>query len=134
LELGKHVQAIGVFRSLGGASVEDPDVAVTNLLHDWKQDQAALLARFDTNHDGTLSPAEWEIARAAARRQVQGARAAEVRPPSVNVLADPMDGRAFLLAGSDGESLARRLRHRALAAISWFVGSSAALTWMLTRV
>jgi hypothetical protein len=134
LELGKHVQAIGAFRSVGGASVEDPDVAVTNLLHDWKQDQAALLARFDTDHDGTLSPAEWEKARAAARRQVQDTRAAEVRPPSVNVLAEPMDGRAYLLAASDGESLARRFRRRALAAISWFVGSSAALTWMLTHV
>ena len=134
LELGKHVQAIGAFRSVGGASVEDPDVAVTNLLHDWKQDQAALLSRFDADRDGTLSPAEWEKARAAARRQVQDARAAEVRPPSVNVLADPMDGRAYLLAASDGESLARRFRRRALAAISWFVGSSAALTWMLTHV
>jgi hypothetical protein len=93
-----------------------------------------LLARFDTDHDGTLSPAEWEQARAAARRQVQETRAAEVRPPPVNVLADPVDGRAYLLAASDGESLARRFRRRALAAISWFVGSSAALTWMLTRV
>jgi len=45
-----------------------------------------------------------------------------------------MDGRSYLLAASDGESLARRFRRRALAAISWFVGSSAALTWMLTRV
>jgi hypothetical protein len=45
-----------------------------------------------------------------------------------------MDGRAFLLAASDGESLAQRFRRRALAGISGFVGTSAVLTWMLTHV
>ena len=61
-------------------------------------------------------------------------RAAEVPPPSLSVLADPMDGRSYLLAASDGESLARRYRRRALAGIGGFVGSSAALTWMLMHL
>jgi hypothetical protein len=52
----------------------------------------------------------------------------------VNVLSDPGDGRAFLLAASEGESLAQRFRRRALAGVGGFVGSSAALTWMLTHV
>jgi E3 Ubiquitin ligase len=134
LQAHEHVYAIGAFRSLGGAGAEDTETAAANLLHDWKKDQAALLARFDTNHDGTLSAAEWEQARAAARRQVLDGRAAEVRPPSVNVLGDPTDGRAFLLAASDGETLARRFRRRAVAGIGGFVGSCAALTWMLTHV
>jgi hypothetical protein len=134
LQPHEHVYAIGAFRSLGGASVEDPESAAAELLHAWKQDQAALLARFDTNHDGTLSSGEWEQARAAARRQVLDARAAEVQPPSLNVLSDPMDGRSYLLAASDGESLARRFRRRALAGIGGFVGSSAALSWMLMHV
>ena len=134
LQADEHVYAIGAFRSLGGAGAEDTETAAANLLHEWKKNQAALLARFDTNHDGTLSAAEWEQARAAARRQVLDGRAAEVRPPSVNVLGDPMDGRAFLLAASDGETLARRFRRRAVAGIGGFVGSCAALTWMLTHV
>jgi hypothetical protein len=50
------------------------------------------------------------------------------------VLADPADGRSFLLAACDGKSLARRLRRRALAAIGGFLASSATLTWMLTHV
>jgi hypothetical protein len=91
LQAHEHVYAIGAFRSLGGAGAEDPETAAANLLHDWKKDQAALLARFDSNHDGTLSTGEWELARAAARRQVLDARSAEARPPSVNVLGDPMD-------------------------------------------
>ena len=134
LQAHEHVYAIGAFRSLGGAGTEDTETAAAGLLHDWKKDQAALLARFDTNHDGTLSAAEWEQARAAARRQVLDGRAADLRPPSVNVLGDPMDGRAFLLAASDGETLARRFRRRAAAGIGGFIGSCAALTWILTHV
>jgi E3 Ubiquitin ligase len=134
LQLHQHVYAIGAFRSLGGAGACDTETEAANLLHDWKQNQTALLARFDRNRDGTLSAAEWEQARLAARQQVQAAHAADTRPPSVNVLGDPMDGRAFLLAACDGESLAQRFRRRALAGIGGFVGSSAALTWMLTHV
>ncbi len=134
LQADERVYAIGAFRSLGGASVEDPETAVAELLHAWKKDPAALLTRFDTNHDGTLSAAEWEQARAAARREVLEHRAAETRPPSMNVLSDPGDGRSFLLAACDAETLARRFRYRALAGIGAFVGSSAALTWMLLNV
>ena len=134
LQPREHVYAIGAFRSVGGISIESPDGAMGELLREWKRDQSTLLARFDSNHDGTLSSAEWDLARAAARKQVLDGRAAVARPPSVNVMEDPMDGRSFLLAASDGESLARRFRRRALAGIGGFVGSSAALTWMLTHV
>jgi hypothetical protein len=134
LQIQEHVCALGAFRSEGGVSVDDPDAAVTELLHQWKQDQAALLKRFDTNHDGALSAAEWEQARAAARKEVMDGRAADTRTPSLHVLGEPTDGRCFLLAASEGGSLARRFRRRALAGIGGFVGSAAALTWMLTHV
>lgn len=134
LQTNEQLYAIGAFRSLGGAGVDDPDAAVAELLRQWKQDQAGLLARFDINHDGALSSAEWEQARAAARRQVLDHRMSETRAPSLNVLAHPADGRAFLLAASDGESLAQRFRRRALAGVGGFVGTSAALAWMLSHV
>jgi hypothetical protein len=134
LQIQEHVCALGAFRSEGGISVDDPDAAITDLLHQWKQDQAALLQRFDTNHDGTLSAAEWELARAAARKQVMDGRAADTRTPSLHVLAEPMDGRCFLLAACEGGSLARRFRRRALGGIGGFVGSAVALTWMLTHL
>ncbi len=126
--------AIGSFRSLGGASVESPDTAAASLLRAWKEDQAGLLARFDSNHDGIISAEEWDRARAAARRQVMDGRAGAALAPSLNVLAQPADGRSFLLAASDGETLAQGFRRRALAGVGGFVGSSAALTWMLTRL
>jgi hypothetical protein len=134
LEIQEHVCALGAFRTEGGLSVDDPDAAITEVLRQWKQDQAGLLKRFDANGDGTLSVAEWEQARAAARKQVMDGRAADTRTPSLHVLAEPTDGRCFLLAASEGGSLARRFRRRALAGIGGFVGSAAALTWMLTHV
>jgi E3 Ubiquitin ligase len=134
LQIGDHVCALGAFRSEGGVSVDDPDAAVTDLLHRWKQDQAALLKRFDADHDGVLSAAEWEQARAAARQEIMRGRAADTRTPSLNVLAEPMDGRCFLLAASEGGSLAKRFRQRALVGIGGFVASAAALTWTLTHL
>ncbi len=134
LEPQQPLYAIGAFRSMGGISVENPDAAVAELLRTWKQDQAGLLARFDANHDGALSSTEWDQARAAARKQVLNDRAADIKPPSLNVLSHPADGRAFLLAASDAESLAQSFRRRALAGIGGFVGTVAALTWIFTHV
>jgi hypothetical protein len=134
LEQHEQLYAIGSFRSLGGVSVDSPDRAVAELLRGWKQDQTSLLARFDTDHDGVISAAEWDRARAAARQQVVAAAAARPEAPGINVLSKPEDGRAFLLAASDEQTLARRLRRRAAAGVAGFVASCTALTWMLTRL
>jgi len=120
--------ALGVYRSVGGAGEQDAELAAAQLLHQWKQDQAALLARFDADRDGKLSAGEWERARAAAHAEARNAPLG----PSVNMLVDPMDGRAFVLAARDAAVLARGFRRRAALGIAGFVGSSAALTWMLT--
>jgi hypothetical protein len=49
----------------------DLAAATAAKLHEWKQDQASLLARFDADHDGRLSPAEWESARQAVARECE---------------------------------------------------------------
>jgi hypothetical protein len=134
LESHQEIHSIGLFRSLGGVRVDDGEAAAGALLHDWKQDQAALLARFDANHDGRISAEEWEQAREAARAEAQRQRATEERRPMVNVLADPEDGRAFLLAALEGESLARRFRRKVLAGAAGFVAGVAALAWTLEHV
>jgi E3 ubiquitin ligase len=135
LEPHETVCALGAYRSLGSHCVESPDGAAAQLLHDWKQDQKALLARFDRNHDGVLDADEWDQARAAAHQQVVDHMAAQPpQPPGLNVLSKPEDGRAFLLSASDGGYLARRLRRNAIAGIAACVGSSAALVWMARHV
>ena len=103
------VNVIGDFRTVGGIASEDFEGEVARLLAQWKQDQPALLQRFDTNHDGVLSQAEWEVARAAARRTI-----AEQPPrpaaPNLNVMMHPQDKRPYLIAAGDLRKLAWRLR------------------------
>lgn len=134
LETQERLYAIGSFRSLGGVSVDSPDRAVAELLRGWKQDQASLLTRFDADHDGIISAAEWDRARASAREQVVRTACARAEGSGINVLSKPADGRAFLLAASDEQTLARRFRRRAAAGVAGFVASCSALTWMLTRL
>jgi len=137
LEPHETVCALGAYRSLGGVSVASPEDAAAELLHEWKKDQKTLLARFDRNHDGVLDADEWDEARKAAHQQaLDGMMAQPPQPPGMSVLSEPEDGRAFLLSGSDGESLARRLRRNAVAAVAACVGSSAALAtvvWVVTH-
>jgi hypothetical protein len=126
--------ALGSYRSIGGAGAEATDDAVARLLHDWKEDQAALVARFDTNHDGRIGVAEWEAARAAAREQVLAASATAPVPAPRHVLASTADGRPFVLASSSRELLARGFRLQALASVSVFVAVLAALAWIMTNL
>jgi hypothetical protein len=134
LESGSHLYAIGQFRTAGGVVTGDADAQTGSLLHEWKSDQAALLARFDGNHDGRLDATEWEQARVAAREQVAAARRSQAPAAKVNALADPGDGRVFLLAACDRETLTRRFRAQAIASITGFLGATAALAWLLIRV
>jgi len=126
--------AIGEFRMQGGSFAQDPEQQAAALLHDWKNDQATLLARFDANHDGVLSAAEWDLARAAARRRVQADGISKPIDPGVQVLAEPGDGRAFLLAAADGESLAWKFKVRGLAGVAAFIAAAAACAWVLSGV
>jgi hypothetical protein len=134
LQSHEPVCALGEFRSIGGIGAEDPDDAVARLLHDWKQDQKTLLARFDRDRDGVLSGAEWDLAREAARQQAVGGMLAKPPAPTQSLLCKPEDGRAFLLSASDASSLARRLRLKALTGFAACLGSSAALAWMVAHV
>jgi E3 Ubiquitin ligase len=144
LQPREPLYALGSYRSLGGildgANVESPDRAVAELLRQWKQDQKTLLERFDSNHDGVLDGDEWEWARAAARQEVvehmvvQSQRQPQPQTSGSCVLSKPADGRAFLLAASDGGLLARRLRWKALGGIAACLGSSAAFGWVVTHL
>jgi hypothetical protein len=131
LQPNECLYTLGAFGVAGGVRADDPDAAVAALLHDWKQDQKSLLARFDDNHDGVLSSEEWGRARAAARQQILDHASAQPQTPSISVLSQPMDGRVFLLAALDGRSLSRRLRWRAATAIAAFVSFSVAFVYAL---
>src|SRR6185312_10376917 len=51
--------------------VESIETEVGKTVVAWKHDQAALLAKFDRDHDGRIDAEEWEAVRAAARKEVE---------------------------------------------------------------
>ena len=116
----EHVNVIGEFRTVGGIEATDVTGEVMRLLSDWKQDQPALLRRFDTNHDGVLSQVEWARARQLARLQIEQQAPAAPRPKA-NVVVQPQDHRPFLVAACDLKALARRSRWVAAALLSGFL-------------
>ena len=118
----EFIFALGFFHTQGGdagAAVINDEVA--QLLHDWKQNQADLLRRFDTNHDGQIDQQEWEAARQAAREQVliQEQQAAQ-RPP-VDVLSQPRDDRRFIISTRQEKNVVRRFQLWAAACLLVFV-------------
>lgn len=118
----EQLDAIGEFRSVGGVQGVDQEQAVAELLRRWKQDQAALLQRFDANRDGVLGADEWERARDAARREVDGRLLAET-PASYNVLMKTGDDRPFLIAAEDLGKVSRGFKVQAFIAVAAFIGA-----------
>jgi hypothetical protein len=111
LAVGERLCVMGELRS--HSEVGDVNAATAAKLHQWKQDQRALLGRFDANHDGKLDAAEWEAARraAACEAQAQTLQSAIVR---VSVIAEPTNGEPFLIAPLSANQLERRERLFAL--------------------
>jgi len=130
----KPIVAIGSYHSRGGASIENPDIAVAALLREWKADQDQLLSRFDINRDGVLSADEWEMARTAARQYVNEDQTAESQTAGVSILCKPADGRPFVLAASDPSALLKQLYQKASISFIAFLATVAAMAWLLEHI
>jgi len=117
LGVGAQLCVMGELRS--HSEVGDLDAAIAAKLHEWKQDQQTLLARFDLDRDGQLSAAEWEAARQAAARESQSeSLAAPIARTSV--ISQPRNGEPFLIAPRSSGQLARR--ERLYAALDFALG------------
>lgn len=112
-------------------TARDAHADVGELLGSWKADRPGLLQRFDLDASGVIDDAEWQLARAEARRQVGRAHEAIRATPATDVVQRRADGQLFLIASVDS----RRL-HRSYAAWAWFhlaalLGASTAIAWLL---
>jgi hypothetical protein len=116
LSPGDRLSVLGELRS--HSELVSTDAAALGLLRQWKQDQRALLARFDTNHDGHIDAAEWEMAREAAERE-SGSKALATPVTRLSVISQPANGEPFLIAPLDARQLERREQ---LHAMLFFLG------------
>jgi len=110
---GQPLSAVGLFRTQRAADAAgSPDTELALRLREWKQDPQRM-ARVDRDHDGTISPAEWEQARSEARDEVLKELREQAAQPGWHVLQKPVDGRPFLLGAGSVASLAGRYRRYA---------------------
>ncbi|MGH8460065.1 MAG: GIDE domain-containing protein [Stenotrophobium sp.] len=117
IRIGDLLCTLGWFRSQGAERAFDEAADVRDLLAEWKRDQARLLARFDTNHDGQIDLQEWEAVRRAALDEVRQHALQNAINPDLHVLSAPHDGRPFILSTLSQSVLARRLRWQAGASL-----------------
>jgi hypothetical protein len=126
-----QLSVLGELRTTTSSLTHALEDEVAAKLVKWKADQAALLARFDANHDGKIDPDEWQQARAAARIEVEQERLKRPPEPSRNWLGKPSEGRPYLIAALSPEKLAAKDGRRAIAALALTLISLAAACYLL---
>lgn len=109
LHPGDQLYAIGELVTEGGSSA-DLNVRddVNAILNEWKKNKAALLVRFDTDKNGEIDLREWEVARKAAREEVEKHHHEIRLQDGVHILRKPSGGRLFLLSNLSPRQLSKR--------------------------
>lgn len=129
--IGQPLYVIGEFRSMNPAEQYNAADITRDLIRSWKQDQAALLKRFDGNRDGQIDEKEWQLVRKVAEVQAQKEFQQRAQQPQVHLLAKPTDGeRPFILSVHPQHKLTRRYRLWATAALAGFFLFGSAAVWL----
>jgi hypothetical protein len=127
----ERLYALGDFVSSASNAERDLQAEQAALLAEWKQDQPALIGRFDTDRDGRIDLEEWDRAREAARRTVLERDVGRPARETLHVLCKPGSGQLFLIAALPPGDLAKRYRRRALWSFVGFVAAVYALGWLI---
>jgi len=124
------VYALGEFKTFGGHHLElDPQADLKELLNDWKKEPATLRQRFDLDGDGEISETEWELVRAAAKREIAKQHQETRQQADSHVMKKPRDGRNYLISSLDPDKLARRYGLWAAFHLAVFFAALAAIPW-----
>ena len=129
-----NLYALGEFTTVGGAnSMLDASADVAELLAEWKSNRASLLQRFDLDGSGEVDLKEWELARRAARREVEKQHRELRTQPGVHVMRRPPAGQLYLISNFSPQELRRKYvlwgwLHLAI----FFLGACASLMVMLS--
>lgn len=103
------IYALGEFATIGGANSHfDLKGDVQALLAEWKKDHPQLLKRFDLDGNGEIDLNEWQLARNAAKREVEKQHRELRLQAGVHVMRCPKSGRLYLLSNMSPHQLHRR--------------------------
>ena len=86
---------------------------------------------FDLDGNGELDLAEWELARAEARREVERQRHAVAAAAEVHLVRAPSDTRLYLISDLAPDRVARRYRGWAAFHLAAFLAATAGCAWLL---
>jgi hypothetical protein len=127
-----RVYVLGDFRTLTHEpSAADKETDISALLTEWKRDHAALLARFDRNHDGTIDLDEWEQVRNAARAEVEKNYREMQAAPKLSGMQAPKDRRPYLISNMSQRELAGKYLLWIWVHLAIFLAAMAGLGWNL---
>jgi len=126
--------AIGLFKSLDDVDHQQNRRLMTReLLCEWKQDTATLLARFDTNKDGKIDVEEWDKARASAKAQTATEHKEQLKTQILHTLSKTASKRRpFIISSLPQFNLVNRYRLLAKLSIAGFFISGSLVAVMLT--
>lgn len=128
---GDPIYALGDFTTVGGSHLElNADADLRELLGRWKGCPETLRQRFDLDGDGELSVAEWQLARAAARREVAAQHREARRQPDMHLLRRPAEDRPHLISNIAPERLTRRFGWWSAYHLTAFIAALAAIPWI----
>jgi hypothetical protein len=126
--------AIGLFKTLDDIDHHRTQQEMTReLLREWKQDTAALLANFDSNKDGQIDPEEWDKARHQAAAMAKREHQEQLKTQTLHTMSKTQSSRRpYLLSSTPQFNLVRKYRMWAILALVGFFGGGAMATAMLT--
>ncbi len=110
MHAGDSLYAIGLFKTVGGASAElNANAEVVSLLKEWKNNSNELLQKFDRNRDGQIDAQEWEKVRDTALQEVLGRHREFTSAPAVNLMSNTHDLRQpYILSALSQQHLIQR--------------------------
>lgn len=128
------IYALGEFATIGGANVLlDHKADMNALLAQWKRDRPALLKRFDLDGNGELGLEEWQLARYAAKREVEQQHRELRQQSGVHVMRRPASGQLYLLSNLPPQRLHRRYARWSWFHLLMFLGGVGGAMWVLAR-
>lgn len=124
------IYALGQFVTRSGLDLQlNRDEDIKALLTEWKQDHPQLLKRFDLDGDGQVGLREWELARSAARREIEARHREARNSADLHLMHYPPDGRLYLISNMPPARLARRYQWWAWAHLIVFFTSLAGVAY-----
>lgn len=122
---------LGEHATIGGANAAlDSRQDTSDLLAAWKHEEKELLARFDKDGSGNIDMKEWQLARLAARLEIERRHDEARLEQGIHVLRKPSD-RLFLISNHSPDALEARYRMWAWVHLSLFTFACLALASLL---